>query len=219
MMRAQDLLMALLCLMGCMGYCGTLSTCKPLNLELMKRKRIEAIRGQILSKLQLPKEPEDDDVGEGDEVPAEVLSVYNSTLELSEELMQNTEYVESTEAEEEAYYAKEVHKFNMTKIMNNTLMLFNVTAMRAVLGLERMISQAELRLLIRVPRIAPGKEERLELYQGAGDKARYLDSHFITNELNGKWISFDVTQTLKNWLQSPAPGRNGKLQGRLFVLS
>lgn len=109
------MLLALLCLMGCVGYCGTLSTCKPLNLELVKRKRIEAIRGQILSKLQLAKEPEDDDEGEEDEVPAEVLSVYNSTVDLSEELMQNTKPVDSSAAEEEAYYAKEVHKFNMTR--------------------------------------------------------------------------------------------------------
>lgn len=98
-----------------MGYCGALSTCKPLNLELVKSKRIEAIRGQILSKLQLAKEPEDDGKGEEDEVPAEILSVYNSTVELSEELMQNTMHVDSSDAEEEAYYAKEVHRFNMTK--------------------------------------------------------------------------------------------------------
>ncbi|KAK3523955.1 hypothetical protein QTP70_016762 [Hemibagrus guttatus] len=202
-MRAQGLLLALLCLMGYVGYCGTLSTCKPLNLELVKRKRIEAIRGQILSKLQLDKEPEDDDKGEGDEVPAEVLSVYNSTVELNKDLMQITDHVDSSYTEEEAYYAKEVHKFNMTKIMNDTVMLFNVTAMRDVLGLERMVSQAELRLLIKDPRLAPGNEERLELYHGAGDKARYLNSQSITNDLNGKWISFDVTQTVKNWLQNP----------------
>lgn len=109
------MLLALLCLMGCMGYCGSLLTCKPLNLELVKRKRIEAIRGQILSKLQLTKEPAGDDEKEGDEVPAEVLSVYNSTLELSEELMKDTEHENYPNAEEEAYYAKEVHKFNMTK--------------------------------------------------------------------------------------------------------
>ncbi|GAA6102902.1 transforming growth factor beta-1 proprotein isoform X1 [Tachysurus ichikawai] len=113
-MRAQYLLLALLCLMGCVDYCGTLSTCKPLNLELVKRKRIEAIRGQILSKLRLAKEPEDDDKGERDEVPVEVLSVYNSTVELIEELTQpNTDIVTSPDAEEEAYYAKEVHKFTM----------------------------------------------------------------------------------------------------------
>lgn len=83
------------------------------------------------------------------------------------------------------------------------VMLFNVTEMKEVLGLEPMVSQAELRLLIRDPRFAPGNDERLELYQGAGDKARYLGSHYITNELNGKWISFDVTKTVKNWLKNP----------------
>lgn len=83
------------------------------------------------------------------------------------------------------------------------VMLFNVTAMKGVLGSDRMISQAELRLLIRDPKIPSGNEQRLELYHGAGDKARYLNSHFITNELNGKWISFDVTQIVKNWLQNP----------------
>lgn len=81
----------------------------------MKRKRIEAIRGQILSKLRLNKEPEDNDEREGDKVPAEVLSVYNSTVELSEELMQYTEHADSLDEEEQAYYAKEVHKFNMTE--------------------------------------------------------------------------------------------------------
>ncbi|KAB5548960.1 hypothetical protein PHYPO_G00061680 [Pangasianodon hypophthalmus] len=203
MMRAQSLLLALLCLMACVGYCGTLSTCKPLNLELVKRKRIEAIRGQILSKLQLAKEPEDDDEGKGEEVPAEVLSVYNSTVELSEELMQNTEHVDSPDAEEEAYYAKEVHKFNMTRVTDKMVMLFNVTAMKDVLGLDRMVSQAELRLLIREAKIAPGSVQRLELYHGAGDKAQYLNSRLITNELSSKWISFDVTQTVKTWLQNP----------------
>ncbi|KAI5622508.1 transforming growth factor beta-1, partial [Silurus asotus] len=215
-MRAQSLMLALLCLIGCVGYCNTLSTCKPLNLELVKRKRIEAIRGQILSKLRLAKEPVDDE-GEGDKVPAEVLSVYNSTVELSEELIQNTEHVDSPDEEEEKYYAKEVHRFNMTEkgqnckhiyiffiiVQNKSVMRFNVTAMKAVLGAKPMVSQAELRLLIKDSRIAPGNEQRLELYYGSGDKARYLYSQTITNELKGKWISFDVTQTVKNWLQNP----------------
>lgn len=85
----------------------------------------------------------------------------------------------------------------------NEIMLFNVTAMKDVLGLDRMVSQAELRLLIKDPKIGPKNEERLELYHGTGDKARYLNSHFITNELNSKWITFDVTQTVKKWLQNP----------------
>lgn len=81
-------------------------------------------------------------------------------------------------------------------------MYFNITAMKGVLGLDRTVSQAELRLLIRDTKIALPNKQRLELYEGAGDKAQYLKSHFITNEQNGKWISFDVTQTVKKWLQN-----------------
>lgn len=89
-----------------------MSTCKSLDLELVKRKRIEAIRGQILSKLRLPKEPEIDQEGDTEEVPASLMSIYNSTVELSEEQVHT--YIPSTQdAEEEAYFAKEVHKFNM----------------------------------------------------------------------------------------------------------
>lgn len=87
--------------------------------------------------------------------------------------------------------------------MNKMVMLFDVSAMKGVLGSNRIVSQAELRLLIRDPTIAPGNQQRLELYEGDGDKAQYLNSQFITSEFNSKWISFDVTQTVKNWLQNP----------------
>lgn len=85
---------------------------------------------------------------------------------------------------------------------NNMVMLFSVTEMKNILGLDRMVSQAELRLLIRNPSIPLASEQRLELYQGVGDEARYLNSHTITNKFKDKWISFDVTQTVKNWLLS-----------------
>ncbi|XP_076835616.1 transforming growth factor beta-1 proprotein [Brachyhypopomus gauderio] len=204
-MRAEHLLLALLCLMGCACYSRALSTCKPLNLELVKRKRIEAIRGQILSKLQLAKEPEEEEDGEGDDVPDDVLSVYNSTVELSVKPRENDDDVDSLEAEEEAYFAKEVHKFIMTQrnqTDNNLVMLFNITEMKDVLG-QDLLSQAELQLLIRDNKIAPDRDQRLELYHGVGDKARYLNSHVITPDLKNKWISFDVMHTLKEWLQKP----------------
>lgn len=89
-----------------------MSTCKSLDLELMKRKRIEAIRGQILSKLRLPKEPEIDQEGDTEKVPASLMSIYNSTVELSEEQV-HTCIPPTQDTEEEAYFAKEVHKFNM----------------------------------------------------------------------------------------------------------
>ncbi|KAF5898025.1 transforming growth factor beta-1-like, partial [Clarias magur] len=84
----------------------------------------------------------------------------------------------------------------------DSIMLFSITEMKNILGLDRMVSQAELRLLIKSTAKASASEQRLELYQGVGDKARYLNSHTIINELKDKWISFDVTQTVKTWLQS-----------------
>ncbi|XP_051536700.1 transforming growth factor beta-1 proprotein-like [Myxocyprinus asiaticus] len=204
-MRAESLLLILQCLLGFVHYSGALSTCNPLDLELIKRKRIEAIRGQILSKLRLHKEPELDDEAEAENIPVELISVYNSTVELSEE--QTTDPVlspveESTEAE---YYAKEVHKFTMKQMFDNPekLLWFNITEMKLTLGSERMITQAELRLRIKDPKIAPGSEQRLEMYHGTGDMAHYLGSRYISNELANKWLSFDVTKTLKDWLVKP----------------
>lgn len=87
---------------------GSMSTCKTLDLEVVKKKRIEAIRGQILSKLRMVKEPESeiDDVGQ--KIPDSLLSLYNSTVELSEEMKLKTVPLQ---AEDEDYFGKEVHKF------------------------------------------------------------------------------------------------------------
>ncbi|KAI7796187.1 Transforming growth factor beta-1, partial [Triplophysa rosa] len=201
--RAEILLLVLQCLLGFVHYGRALSTCSPLDLELIKRKRVEAIRGQILSKLRLPKEPEMDEEEESQTIPLELLSVYNSTVELSEEKTVDPELVPAEETAKEEYYAKEVHKFQMELMENNVAkyVWFNITEMNHTLGSERIIHQAELRMLVKQVNLAPGSEQRLELHQVIGNKTRYLDSRFITKELEKKRLSFDVTQTLKNWLQ------------------
>lgn len=91
-----------------------MSTCKTLDLEVVKRKRIEAIRGQILSKLRMAKEPgpEDDDPEEN--IPDNIISLYNSTVETT--LDQQSEPVPATEhQEEEEYFGKVMHKFIMSE--------------------------------------------------------------------------------------------------------
>ena len=93
---------------------GGMSTCKTLDLELVKKKRIEAIRGQILSKLRLPKEPEAEQAGEGEAIPATLLSLYNSTEEMLKEEEEAPPPV-SVQQEEEEYFAKELHKFTMKR--------------------------------------------------------------------------------------------------------
>lgn len=101
--------------MGFVHYSKALSTCNPLDLELIKRKRIEAIRGQILSKLRLPKEPEVDEEKEFENIPVELISVYNSTVELNHEQAADPVHQPIEDPNEEGYYAKEVHKFTMTQ--------------------------------------------------------------------------------------------------------
>lgn len=96
------------------GNISGMSTCKTLDLEMVKKKRIEAIRSQILSKLRLPKEPEQDQRGDDGQIPTTLLSLYNSTKEMLKD--QQTEVLTriSTEQEEMEYFAKVLHKFNIT---------------------------------------------------------------------------------------------------------
>nr|ABU55371.1 transforming growth factor-beta [Carassius auratus] len=198
-MRVESLLLALQCLLGFVHYGGGLSTCSSLDLELIKRKRIEAIRGQILSKLRLYKEPEVDEEEELQNVPAELISVYNSTVELNEEQAAPLEQPREDPMEEE-YYAKEVHKFTI-KLKQGTpdKILFNITDISHTLGLDCTISQVGLRM--RIMSFSGATEQRLELYQGTGNNSRYLESRFISDKMASKWLTFDVTQTLKDWLQ------------------
>ncbi|KAK2846639.1 hypothetical protein Q5P01_009638 [Channa striata] len=198
------------------GSVSGMSTCKTLDLEMVKKKRIEAIRSQILSKLRLPKEPEPDQSGDEEEIPITMLSLYNSTKEMLKE--QETKVLNnlSEEQEEEEYFAKVMNKFNMTK--NNFTddkpkkMLFNISEIRTSVGEYHLLTHAELRMYII--RAAIQSEQRVELYEGLGTSAHYLTSRFITNDNKDKWISFDVTETLQKWLQGTEDEQGFEL--RLF---
>ncbi|XP_070761337.1 transforming growth factor, beta 1a [Enoplosus armatus] len=189
------------------GNVSSMSTCKTLDLEMVKKKRIEAIRSQILSKLRLPKEPEQDQTGDEEEIPTTLLSLYNSTKEMLKEQQTEVQTGISTEQEEEEYFAKVLHKFNMTR-KNNTEntktsksipMFFNISEIRESVGDYRLLTSAELRMLIKQTNIP--EEQRVELYQGLGASPRYLASRFISNQWRDKWLSFDVTATLQDWLK------------------
>lgn len=81
----------------------------------------------------------------------------------------------------------------------NVSMSFSISEIRKSVGEFHLLTSAELRVLIKEPKIPD--EQRVELYQGMDAKARYLASRFISNEWKDKWMSFDVTNTLKDWLQ------------------
>ncbi|XP_072524777.1 transforming growth factor, beta 1a [Salminus brasiliensis] len=212
-MRLLCLALAALCL-GATVDC--MSTCKTLDLEVVRKKRIEAIRGQILSKLRMAKEPEPEEGETGTDIPETIMSLYNSTVELSEE-WKNKTTPDFLPEDEEEYFAKEVHKFIMTHTDNQSSQLFfNMTEMRNSIADYRLLSKAELRLRIKSPTIAPGSEQRLELYQGQGGQEHYLDYHIISNELDDRWISFDVTATLRSWLQSQGAEKEQNFELKLY---
>lgn len=93
-----------------------ISTCQSINLEKQKSRRIEAVRGQILSKLRIrspPDEDDDDDEPPPGTVPPEVMLLYNSTRELLKERARLADSACERESSEEDYYAKEVQRIDM----------------------------------------------------------------------------------------------------------
>lgn len=89
----------------------SLSTCSTLDMDQFKKKRIEAIRGQILSKLKLTSPPED--FPEPEEVSRDIVAIYNSTRDLLQEKANERAATCERQRSEEEYYAKEVHKIDM----------------------------------------------------------------------------------------------------------
>uniref|UniRef100_A0A4W3GVE3 TGF-beta propeptide domain-containing protein n=1 Tax=Callorhinchus milii TaxID=7868 RepID=A0A4W3GVE3_CALMI len=89
-----------------------LSTCKTLDMAMIKKQRIEAIRGQILSKLKMDKPPAAQDVT----VPNEVMTLYNSTKESLNEVAK--ENATATDPQTD-YYAKQMFRFNTVPTTNN----------------------------------------------------------------------------------------------------
>lgn len=97
-------------LLNCVTMTLSLSTCTTVDIDHIKKKRVEAIRGQILSKLRLTSPPQT--LGPN-QVPFQVLALYNSTKELIEELGRDRQQSCGQDNTETEYYAKEIYKFNM----------------------------------------------------------------------------------------------------------
>ncbi|XP_057389932.1 transforming growth factor beta-1 proprotein isoform X5 [Balaenoptera acutorostrata] len=179
-----------------------LSTCKTIDMELVKRKRIEAIRGQILSKLRLASPPSQGEVPPGP-LPEAVLALYNST--------RDRVAGESAEPEPEPeadYYAKEVTRVLMVENSNeiygkikrsphSMYMLFNTSELREAVPEPVLLSRAELRLL----RLKLKVEQHVELYQKySNDSWRYLSNRLLAPSDSPEWLSFDVTGVVRQWL-------------------
>ncbi|KFP73470.1 PREDICTED: transforming growth factor beta-2 isoform X2 [Acanthisitta chloris] len=191
----------------------SLSTCSTLDMDQFMRKRIEAIRGQILSKLKLTSPP--DEYPEPEEVPPEVISIYNSTRDLLQEKPTHGAATCERERSDEEYYAKEVYKIDMQPFYpENTIppsyyslyfriIRFDVSAMEK--NASNLV-KAEFRVFRLQNSKARVSEQRIELYQVLKSKElsspgqRYIDSKVVKTRAEGEWLSFDVTEAVHEWL-------------------
>lgn len=96
------------------------NTCHSINLDEQKSRRIEAVRGQILSKLRIRSPPGKDAAPPPGSVPPEVMLLYNSTRELLKERARLAESACERESSEEDYYAKEVQRIDMLPPRSDT---------------------------------------------------------------------------------------------------
>uniref|UniRef100_F7DR45 Transforming growth factor beta-3 proprotein n=1 Tax=Equus caballus TaxID=9796 RepID=F7DR45_HORSE len=235
----------------------SLSTCTTLDFGHIKKKRVEAIRGQILSKLRLTSPPEPSVMTH---VPYQVLALYNSTRELLEEMHGEREDGCTQENTESEYYAKEIHKFDMIqglaehrrrgqqgdrgwhsvccqgkkpferkepivtdqlglkkhlcvcqardelavcpKGITSKVFRFNVSSVEKN---GTNLFRAEFRVL-RVPNPSSKRnEQRIELFQILRPdehiaKQRYIGGKNLPTRGTAEWLSFDVTDTVREWL-------------------
>ncbi|XP_028993849.1 transforming growth factor beta-3 proprotein isoform X1 [Betta splendens] len=190
----------------------SLSTCTTVDIDHIKKKRVEAVRGQILSKLRMTSPPQTTGPSQ---VPYQVLALYNSTKELIEELGRDRHQSCGQDNTETEYYAKEIYKFNMIsgppenndlpycpKGITSKVFRFNVSAMEKN---STNLFRAEFRAL-RIPNPAAKRnEQRIELYQilqkdDPKAKQRYIGGKNVLTKGTLEWVSFDVTETVREWL-------------------
>ncbi|XP_007247501.1 transforming growth factor beta-2 proprotein [Astyanax mexicanus] len=192
------------------------STCHSYDLDEHKSKRIEAVRGQILSKLRIRAPPDPASAPVPDAVPVEVMLLYNSTKELLKERKRQAEAACERESSEEDYYAKEVQRVDMLPqhADNNTIgpqahspyfrvVRFDIT------NVDRNSStlmKAEFRIFRVQNTHARATEQRVEVNQilkpddVTGASQRYIDSRTVQPQAKGAWLSVDVTETVKEWM-------------------
>nr|XP_040055089.1 transforming growth factor beta-3 proprotein [Gasterosteus aculeatus aculeatus] len=197
---------------NCVTMTLSLSTCTTVDIGHIKKKRVEAVRGQILSKLRLTSPPQTTGPSQ---VPFQVLALYNSTKELIEELGRERHQSCGQDNTETDYYAKEIYKFNMIngppenndlpycpKGITSKVFRFNVSTMEKN---SSNLFRAEFRAL-RIPNAgAKRNEQRIELYQilqkdDPKAKQRYIGGKNVLTKGTAEWVSFDVTETVREWL-------------------
>ncbi|XP_048842217.1 transforming growth factor beta-2 proprotein isoform X1 [Brienomyrus brachyistius] len=207
-------LLSLLLTLDLLTVALSLSTCSTLDMDQFMKKRIEAIRGQILSKLKLSSPPEQ--YPEPGEVSRDIIAIYNSTRDLLQEKANERAATCERQRSDEEYYAKEVHKIDMQPFFPSENVIppthyspyfrhltFDVSSMEK--NASNLV-KAELRLFRLQNPKARVQEQRIELYQNLVHKdltspmQRYIDSKVVQTHAKGEWLSFDVTEAVSEWL-------------------
>ncbi|KAM6912470.1 transforming growth factor beta-3 proprotein [Xenentodon cancila] len=189
----------------------SLSTCTTVDIANIRKKRVEAVRGQILSKLRMTSPPQTTGPSQ---VPYQVMALYNSTKELIKELGRERQQSCGQDNAETDYYAKEIYKLNMintspdnndlycSKSITSKIFRFDVSIMEKN---ATNLFRAEFRAR-RIPNSnAKKNEQRIELYQilpkdDLKAKQRYIGGKNVLTKGTHEWISFDVTETVREWL-------------------
>ncbi|XP_073497704.1 transforming growth factor beta-1 proprotein [Phyllobates terribilis] len=193
----------------------SMSTCKAVDIEEVKKRRIEAIRGQILSKLMLTEPPKLE--SEQMSIPDEIISLYNSTIEaIKEKTEKENPFVEGYYSEQvkriDMFYPDEISEKGSKK--SEYVFTFNASLARETVESPHFLHNAELRMFRKENiNLYPYEEVRLELYRVESNiTSRYLDSRFVFPGKPGEWLSFDVTDTVKWWLNRPYENESFTLQ-------
>uniref|UniRef100_A0A672GN61 Transforming growth factor beta n=1 Tax=Salarias fasciatus TaxID=181472 RepID=A0A672GN61_SALFA len=173
-------------LLNCATLSSSLSTCATVDIDHVKRKRVEAIRGQILSKLRLTSPPHS--LGPN-KIPYQIQALYNSTKELLEELGRDRQQSCGQDNTETEYYAKEIYKFNMVYGPPESSKFLNKP-------LSQLLHQRKLyrvTVVAAVQIVRPNEHIR---------KQRYIGAKNVLTKGTPEWVSFDVTETVREWLTS-----------------
>ncbi|XP_070622285.1 transforming growth factor beta-2 proprotein-like isoform X2 [Erythrolamprus reginae] len=199
------------------------SMCQNLDLEAARARRIQAVRGQILSKLQLETPPKE--VGVPRPLPPEVMLLYNNSREPVRRLVP-WEGRRTVLRGDKEYYAKEVRRVEMLTFGHDSIpgpfstpffrfLHFGVSATHP--NFSNLI-QAELRIY-KVPN--PGShatEQQVELSQvrptrePSAQTQRYVGSRILLPRYRAEWVSFDVTESVRRWLRNRTKKLSFKLE-------
>ncbi|XP_033635444.1 transforming growth factor beta-3 proprotein-like [Asterias rubens] len=208
--------LTVICLVVCsllrMAMCGS-GQCK-LNFSEYQNRRRSAIKAQILSKLGLTAPPDDNGP---EEVPEDVLAMYNETVRILEdrrEMMQ----AKCQEAKSEEYFAKvpivytldrtredSSDNYQPTKAGMSKFFRFDLSSYSTEVNSEEVF-EAEMRLY-QLPNTNMNMEQRIDVFQllpkpNDDPDRKHIYSTILSTTREG-WIKFDVTAAVRDWVIIP----------------